>query len=262
MAEFIADEYFPVSQVNPLKIIQRSQITYSFGDYQDAFDGLLEYKNSKFHVFLNKNRLEDLDKPRSRFTAGHELGHFFIDKHRNALISGKISPHPSFSEYQSDSVIEMEADHFASNLLMPPTRFSVMSKKSPIGLEGIRKIAQIFGTSLTASAVRYVKLEIVPCALLKWKDGKLQWKWLSTEVFRRKMRKTVEDVGQLPEGSATLDVAKANARGSEILRVGTTASIWFPYVSDKSTRDEILIEESISLGRFGILTFLYPEKTL
>src|ERR1035438_576059 len=47
----------------------------------------------------------------------------FIDEHRNGLASGRVLAHPSKCEYESDLEVEMEADTFASNLLMPQARF-------------------------------------------------------------------------------------------------------------------------------------------
>jgi len=42
-------------------------------------------------------------------------------------------------------------------------------------------------------------------------------------------------------------------------RAATTASAWFPRVKTGEFRDVIFIEQAIALGRFAVLTFLYPE---
>ena len=42
-------------------------------------------------------------------------------------------------------------------------------------------------------------------------------------------------------------------------RCGSTASLWFPFLVESSSRSVILHEEAVSLGRFGVLTFLYPD---
>ena len=39
-----------------------------------------------------------------------------------------------------------------------------------------------------------------------------------------------------------------------------TASAWFPRVKSGEYRDVIFIEQAIPLGKFGVLTFLYPES--
>jgi Zn-dependent peptidase ImmA (M78 family) len=260
LAEAIADEYFPVSRVQPSEIITAKGITMSFGLYGDYFDGLLEHRNGRFHVFANLDRVESIDSPRARFTLAHELGHYFIDEHRNALAMGLAPSHPSICEYESELPVEREADHFASSLLMPSKRFRKLADKARPGLEGILTIAEEFGTSVTSTAIKYAKSDIVPSAVVKWNKDGYAWKWLSTETFRSRYRKTIESVDRLLQDSPT---AKALAGESPVstrfFSAGTTASAWFPFVNDHSDRNAILIEQAIPLGRFGVLTFIYPE---
>ena len=72
----------------------RAQVQ-GFGHYGAAFDGLLECPRGRLHVSGNLDRVEGRDTPRARFTPGHDLGHFFIDEHRNALRNGLAPSHPS-----------------------------------------------------------------------------------------------------------------------------------------------------------------------
>ena len=58
----------------------------------------------------------------SVLTFVHELGHFLIDEHRNALMLGLSPSHPSFTNFSSDNEVELEADFFASSLLIPKSR--------------------------------------------------------------------------------------------------------------------------------------------
>src|SRR6266536_585035 len=80
LAEAVADEYFPDRKIDPAAIAKAKKITLSFGNYENAFDGLLEYRQGRFHIFANLDRIENADSPRARFTLGHELGHYFIDE--------------------------------------------------------------------------------------------------------------------------------------------------------------------------------------
>ena len=102
LAEEIAEEHFLDSQILPLEILKSEGITHSFGFYKQAFDGLLEHKNNRFHIYCNLDRVLHQESPRARFTLGHELGHFFIDEHRRALSSGRAPAHPSLCEYTSE----------------------------------------------------------------------------------------------------------------------------------------------------------------
>src|SRR5687768_12192057 len=98
LAEAIAEEYFPAARVDPLAIVKTKGISISFGHYGDSFDGLLEHLHGRFHIYANLNCIDYTDSPRARFTLGHELGHYFIDEHRNALASGLAPSHPSICE--------------------------------------------------------------------------------------------------------------------------------------------------------------------
>ncbi|HJP93528.1 MAG TPA: ImmA/IrrE family metallo-endopeptidase [Pyrinomonadaceae bacterium] len=259
LAEAIADEYFPTLRIEPLAIIQAKEITSSFGYYGDSFDGLLEHQSGRFHIYANLDRLEQSDSTRARFTLGHELGHYFIDEHRNAMAAG-LPPHPSVCEYESDLLIEREADHFASSLLMPPTRFGKRAQRMPRGMQGILNVAHEFGTSLTSTAIKYVRLDILPCLVMKWSNDRLEWKWLSTETFEAPFRRPIESFDKLQPDSPTARAIRGERPpASGFFSAGTTASAWFPFVSGASSRNTLFIEESIQLGRFGVLTFLYPE---
>jgi hypothetical protein len=260
LAEAIAEEYFPTTRIDPLVIMRAKRITTSFGYYGDTFDGLLEHQCGRFHVYANLDRVEQADSARAHFTLGHELGHYFIDEHRNALAAGLAPSHPSICEYESDLLVEREADHFASNLLMPSTRFRKLAERIPRGLEGILGIAKQFGTSVTSTASKYAKFDILPCVVVKWNSDGFAWKWLSTETFRARYRKTIESLDKLPQDSPSAKaIAGEQPPASGFFSSGTTASAWFPFVNSRGDRNAILVEQAMPLGRFGVLTFLYPE---
>jgi len=260
LAEFIADDHCPEGCVNPEFISKRKDITISYGHYQNAFDGLLEHCAGRFHIYCNLDRLERRENPRVKFTLGHELGHFFIVEHCLALRSGRSPGHGSLTEYESRNPVEQEADHFASNLLMPKERFIRSAKREPVGMGGIIALAREFATSMTSTAIRYASLEVRPCFVVKWSAVGFHWKWLSTSTRLANYRKTIEEPSAVVPGSAT---AKALA-GEDVpergfFQTGTTASAWFPFVSEETGRNIILIEQAMPLGRFGVLTFIYPE---
>lgn len=129
LADFVLEEYCDNQIININDLLQILDISICFGNYSDSFDGLLECINDSFHIYCNLDRLQSKYNPRTRFTITHELGHFFIQEHRDALLSGKMLGHCSFSEYQSNDLIEQEADFFASNLLLPEILFLKSAKK-------------------------------------------------------------------------------------------------------------------------------------
>lgn len=71
--------------IMPEIIATQSGITYNYGEYGTYFDGVLEHDAGEFHIYLNKQNILYQDNTRLRFSFAHELGHFFIDEHRNAL---------------------------------------------------------------------------------------------------------------------------------------------------------------------------------
>ena len=137
LAEAVADEHCPSGRVEPEAIARAKRIRASFGQYGEAFDGMLEHKAERFHIFCNLARVDRPDAPRARFTLAHELGHYYLDEHRNALSAGRTAAHRSQCEYESPNLAEQEADHFAANLLMPQARFLAKAERVSRGMSGI-----------------------------------------------------------------------------------------------------------------------------
>src|SRR5690606_21240802 len=81
LASSIADFYFPTGRIEPEHIAKKNKIFHSYGEYSDAFDGLIECEDGEFHIYINTDRLEHAYSDRARFTFGHELGHYYIDDH-------------------------------------------------------------------------------------------------------------------------------------------------------------------------------------
>ena len=91
---------------------------------------------------------------RKRFSIGHELGHWHHDRGRllfcQAEDIGRAAP-GSLSP-------ERIADRFASNLLMPEYLFAPIARRyAKIDFEAVRKIADAFDTSRTATAIRLIE---------------------------------------------------------------------------------------------------------
>lgn len=259
LAEFVADEYCPNGPVSPETILEAKGVTSSFGSYGDTFDGLLEYRAGDFHVFYNRDRLGYPMSPRARFTLGHELGHYFIDEHRCALIEG-AGPHGSLCEYVSDLLIEVEADTFSSSLLMPRRRFLSVARRKPKGMAGVLALKEVFKTSITSTALRYIQEELVVGTLVKWNPDGSSWPRFSPTTFAdAAIRQTIRDVKQIPVGSPTaMALADAEVPECGFFRGGSSAATWFPFLGHRSSRNVIMIEEAIRLGEYGVLTLLYP----
>src|ERR1017187_2703000 len=168
LAHSVADFYFPDAWIDPQRVIQDAGVTLSFGYYKDTFDGMLEWKRSGFHVYCNLTRVVNSTSDRARFTLGHELGHYFIDNHRNALRSGKAPSHPSFcSDAQPKLAVEQEANRFASHLLMPADRVIklISPSRENVSIEDIEGLQRAFLVSFQSAAIRTTQtVQYAKCA--------------------------------------------------------------------------------------------------
>jgi hypothetical protein len=90
------------------------------------------------------------------FSIAHELGHYFLEGHVDAVI-GLDGVHHSHAGFTSDDRYELEADHFAAALLMPDELFAAAVSRAGEGLAAIESLSALCATSLTATASRYTK---------------------------------------------------------------------------------------------------------
>lgn len=110
-----------------------------------------------------------------RFTLAHELGHIIL--HQGASFCNKND----LNIYTTSSEKELEANTFASELLLPEARMLEILKKSDLKIELIKEVANQYETSLTATAIRLVKLSRNSINLIYHKDGIVKWSIKSKE---------------------------------------------------------------------------------
>jgi hypothetical protein len=107
-----------------------------------------------------------------RFSIAHEIGHLLC-KHYvgpNDAVERICSP-----LHVDGKTTEREADVFAAELLMPRPLVTRWCAVQPSTLEPIRAIASAFGTSVLASAMRFVELTPERCAVVYSKQGRVLW---------------------------------------------------------------------------------------
>ena len=193
-----------------------------------------------------------------RFTIGHELGHFRMTHHHQALFAaGEL--HQSDSGFVSNRWHELEADHFSAELLMPREPFIAAIDRHAPGLDAVMEIAEEFETSLTSTAIQFTKLSSEPVAAVVSQDGEVRYCWVSEALGN------VPGIGPIPmqpgdslPGSAT---ASLNSKPQEVRRAHRVAancrsSEWFPEVGTTFA----LREEAVGLGSYGrVLTILAAD---
>lgn len=188
-ADVLATLDMNAAPIDPLAVVasEKPLLTAMGGDFRDRFDGQLEYHRSKnrFLLFYNTKygRLSNGDlHPRTRFSIAHELGHYFLGRHREYLLHTGQS-HPSRGEFLSDRTIETEADAFAAGLLMPSRLLGPLVNAGEMTFVDIEGWARQFRTSITSTARRSVELSHFPCALVGIRDGRVAFSFHSQAMI-------------------------------------------------------------------------------
>ena len=135
----------------------------------DSFEGcLVRTKNTDKWTILLNSQIEN--ERRLRFTYAHELGHFMCHRHLRDCFEDDAA---SLNNFKDE--IELEANCFASWLLMPAN--IVREEFADIGwnTDTLREIGNRFECSLQATALRFVKLSQKPIAFAVSRDGMINW---------------------------------------------------------------------------------------
>ena len=131
------------------KILQKSGLTLKAGEFED--DNVSGYydKNKKT-VYVAK----DDSYARKIFTIAHELGHFFLHKHKESEIFYRLNAVELDKEEKAD---EQAANWFAACLLMPQELL-----KNYWGFtHDLKELAAVFGVSQTAMLWRLKNLGLI-----------------------------------------------------------------------------------------------------
>lgn len=262
LAESIAEENIFQNRVNLSKITKKKKISLIYGKYGDCFLGELLHCSNKFYIYLNLDLLHSKFSTRTRFTLGHELGHYFIDAHRNKLKNGESLSYTSDYSYVSNIPVEKEANHFSSHLLMPKTRFIKLAGKQEPGIPSVLSLKDAFHTSFEGTSIHYVNLNLVPCMFIKWKAD-LTYQYASYTYSFAKLTgiKGKPGIKVHPEYvKEVFHLLQVDTSGVEYVEAATKLSTWLPNILPDSRKDLIGLEQTIKLGAYGGITFLcFPQ---
>lgn len=188
--ELARDLGFQGGSVDPFVVVQSegNRIHIEGDDFQDAFDGRLSYHGNRFLLIYNNcyNMWPHMGAhhPKVRFTIAHELGHYFLERHRKILVTQRM-PIESRTEFESEQEWERQADAFATGLLLPKYLVApCVNTELDASIASIKDAAARFDVSLTSMLVRWTQLSHFPCATLCVREGVIQWGFVS-EAFRR-----------------------------------------------------------------------------
>lgn len=195
-----------------------------------------------------------------RFSVGHELGHYFLPGHMDAVFrDGDV--HESHAGFGSDDKYELEADHFAAGLLMPRYLFDPAIARAGSGIRAIEHLSSRCKTSLLSTAIRYVECSESPMAIAVSTGDRIDYCLMSDAL------RDFEDIEwprkrePLPRESATraFNADPSKVRGAERVESTVSFQTWFG-----GMRKEVEIDEDvIGLGSYGkTLTMLYGIPNL
>jgi hypothetical protein len=170
--------------------------------------------------------------------------HRRADHHRVLFENGAL--HRSENGLTSGEWYEREADLFGVELLIPEFLFHKHRREFPTGLDGVKGLAELFQTSLTATGIRYASLCTEPVAVVVSEEDRILYSVLSKPFAARFGEAAQRETRTRPVPAETV-TRKLNAGGKVVAeeRGVVPANRWFPEASGE------LAEDVIGLGRYG-----------
>jgi len=137
-----------------------------------AFEGsLVRALNGPKGIIAVKKTIRE--PTRKRFTIAHEIGHYIIPSHRtleNVCTTGMV-------ETWLENLLkpESEANEFAVELLLPARHVRGPLRLGDPSVDTIARVANQFETSLTATALRFIDLTDLACAVVWSERNRARW---------------------------------------------------------------------------------------
>ncbi len=190
---------------------------------------------------------ESADPRRKRFSLAHELGHW--NYHRGRSFECRVDDW--VDGYTRKPVEEREADTYASELLMPAYMFAPLARKiKRPTFDGVKELAEIFNTSLTATAIRLVNMNVWPLLLVCHSKSGHFWFNRSKDIPERWFPQK-----ELSHDSIAFDQLFGNEE--RVRAQKTDANTWFD--NREADRYEI-IEDAIRISDNQVLSLLWIEN--
>ena len=199
LAQLVLDDFPDAIPIFPEAIAKDEGIKCTINDYNGDFNGLIEYLNGRFHIFLHTENSETIQSPTIRYSLAHELGHYFIGSHRTELMQEGMLHNDTTDPMLTDSLQEKEAEYFASCLLMPEHHYLKDIEGKPFSLELMMELRNKYRVSLTAAILRYATLGPQPLFVICSRPAGIKWKYPGRNFPFHKLRISV--YGSVAEGT-------------------------------------------------------------
>lgn len=181
-----------------------------------------------------------------RFSIAHELGHYCIEGHPEALLTDGV--HCSQAGFASPDPLEQEADYFAAALLMPERPFRKAIDNHAVGLAGVEALAKACETSLTSTAIRYTSLTPDGVAVVLSSGQSIDWCFMSDGLKQAKGLTWLRKGTPVPGGTLTerFNARPANVRTGQRDSADGLLNDWMD-----GERRYAITEEIVGLGQYA-----------
>lgn len=185
-----------------------------------------------------------------RFSVAHELGHYFLDGHIDHVLPKGSSVHTSHAGYVSGDQYELEADNFATGLLMPEDLFrsALRTQTRTPGLSAVESLAGRCRTSLTATAIRYADLSDDAVAVIVSTGSTIEYCRLSESMKSLRELSWLRKGSPVPQKTATARLTGNRDRVARADRETEEIDIldWLGGVRSVNATEEV-----VGLGSYG-----------
>lgn len=156
--------------------VDLSKVTHAKGilvkeDDCEGYSGMLVVVNDKALISVKKSVRES---GRKRYTIAHELGHYVLPDHITKDNKVFRCSDDQLNAFGKNKTKEVEANIFASELLMPEQLFKPRVLNDDITKKLIRELTEEFQTSLTATCIRMVNCR-AEYSLVCSEDSRVKW---------------------------------------------------------------------------------------
>lgn len=189
------------------------------------------------------------------YSVGHELGHYFLPGHVDAVIKGDSGFHESRAGFTSKDRYEMEADRFAAGFLMPRHLFFPALERAGKGVAAVESLATLCKTSLHATAIRYAQCTRDMVAVIVSVGNQIDHCFMSDSLKQVSDIEWLKKRGAVPRGTPTHGFNQDASNVQRGVRIEETSKLqqWFG-----GSRHIEISEDVIGLGRYGkTLSVLY-----
>lgn len=220
--------------------------------------GALCYYDSQYQIVLSDRCPTDGHR---RFTLAHELGHYFLDGHHDAMFSGGSSTYVSATTHFRGTRkpwFEREADVFAAELLAPYPLTHTLITSTPPSLHGIQQLAESCATSLSCAGIQFAAACREPVAVLLSHEGVLEWAALSDAMREYRWARVSLKGEWVPPKCATRTLTQLGEAASTdgLSQTGLLAE-WF-----EGAPAVIVTEEAMRLGSYARVLTVLTAMTL